>query len=103
MALGQNQFARPERGTFGNAGVGILRGPGVNNWDVKVSRSFPVRERRSLEFRAELYNIANHTQFSSLDTTARFDAAGEQINPLFLTPTAARPARRIQFALRFEW
>lgn len=104
VALGNKQFARPERGTFGNAGVGILRGPGINNWDLALHRRFPVgNERRYLQFRAEMYNVANHTQFSSLDTTARFDTAGEQINPLFLTPTNARPARRIQFALKFYW
>ncbi len=104
VALGGGQFARPERGTFGNAGVNILRGPGINNWDLAVYRRFPVgNERRYLQFRAEMYNSANHTQFSSLDTSARFDTAGAQINPLFLTPTGARPARRIQFALKFYW
>lgn len=103
VALGNNKFARPERGTFGNAGPGILRGPGINNWDLAVSRNFGLGERRSLQFRGEMYNAANHTQWLNVDRTARFDAAGDQINPLFLTPTAARPARRVQLALKFYW
>jgi hypothetical protein len=47
-------------------------------------------EKRSLELRCELFNAFNHTQFSALDTTARFERDGTQINPLFLQPTAAR-------------
>jgi len=111
--LGGKEFARPalpraagqiEEPYFGNAGVGILRGPGINNWDIRISRRFPFfGERRTLEFRGELFNAFNHTQFSGLDTTARFDAQGVQINPLFLEPTSARRPRNMQFALRLNF
>ena len=50
--------------------------------------------------RSRNYNTFNHTQFSSLYTTATFNPAAKQIDPLFLTPSAARRSRKIQLALR---
>ena len=98
-------FAATPKGSFGNAGVNILRGPGINNWDLALSKSFPIGlgEKRPLRFRAESFNTFNHTQFSGLDTTARFDAQGNQINPTFGTFTSARSARVIAFSIRFQY
>lgn len=94
-------FARPALRSFGNAGVSILRGPGVNNWDVAIAKRIPLRsEKRYLRFRAEFFNAWNHTQFSGLDTTARFDPAGAQVNPTFGAFTSARPPRIIQLTAR---
>jgi len=97
-------FVLPALRTFGNAGVGMLWGPGINNWDMTFAKRIPVGlgEGRLLRFRAEFYNIWNHTQFSSFDTTARFDAAGRQINANFGAYNAARSPRIVSFALRFE-
>src|SRR5229473_1535830 len=48
-------FAIPAVGTFGNAGIGILRGPGINNWDMAASKRFTLfSESRWIQFRAEL-------------------------------------------------
>jgi hypothetical protein len=99
-----NRFGRPARGSFGNAGTRVLRGPGTNNWDVSIYRRIPIHEGgRFIQLRIESYNTFNHTQFSALSTAARFDAQGNQVDPLFLNPTSARPARRIQAALRLNW
>lgn len=98
-----DRFGPPARGTMGNAGVGILRGPGFANWDISMYRSINVAERKSLQLRFETYNTLNHTQFSAISQTARFDSTGAQIDPLFLQPTSARNARRIQLALRLNW
>jgi hypothetical protein len=95
-------FRMPEVGTLGNSAKTLIRGPGVNNWDIALFKAFPIRERARLQFRWELYNAFNHTQFSGLDTGARFDTrTGEQVNARFGEFTAARPARQMQFALRF--
>ena len=51
-------------------------------------------------FRAEMYNAFNHTQFSALDSAARFDAAGRQINTRLAEFTTARSPRIIQLAIR---
>ena len=90
---------------WGNAGAGILTRPGINNWDVRVTRRFNLfsEGKRSLELRGEAYNMLNATQFSNIDTTARFDAAGAQINALFLQPNAARRSRFIQMGAQVNW
>lgn len=97
------RFGRPARGTFGNAGVGVLRAPGMNNWDVSAFKNIRLAERRSLQLRFETYNTLNHTQWSNVDRQARFDQAGAQIKPTFLAPNATRPPRRIQLSLRLNF
>lgn len=98
-------FALPAVRTFGNAGVNILRGPGINNWDMTIAKKIllGVDAKRFLRFQAEFYNIWNHTQFSSYDTTARFDPIGAQANPNFGAYNAARPPRQISLSLRFQF
>jgi hypothetical protein len=56
---------------------------------------------RQFQLRWEIYNIFNHTQFMTLDTTPRFDAAGNQVNANFGSVTAARSPRIMQASLRF--
>jgi hypothetical protein len=97
------RFGPPARDTFGNAGVGVLRLPGVHNWDLSMYRRFKIGERLTSQLRFESYNTFNHTQFSSISQTARFDTAGAQVDPLFLAPTAARDPRRLQVALKATW
>ena len=97
------RFTRPARGTFGNAGTGILRGPGVHNWDISLYRTVKIAERKDLQLRFETYNTFNHTQWSSQYTTAKFDLTGKQVDEVFLTPSAARPPRRVQLALRLNF
>jgi len=94
-------FRMPAVGTFGNAARSVIRGPGVNNWDIALFKSVPVHERFRVQVRWETYNTFNHTQFSGVDTTARFDTAtGQQVNARFGEMTAARPARIMQLGLR---
>jgi len=98
-------FALTPVGSFGNAGVGILRGPGINNWDISIRKTLPLGrvESRSLQFRVELYNAFNHTQFSSIDSGARFDPSGAQVNPNFGAFSGARDPRIISLALRVRF
>jgi hypothetical protein len=97
-------FRLPAKGTIGTAQNPLLRGPGVNNFDISLFKIFPIRERARLQFRAEMYNAFNHTQFSAFDTAARFDpATGAQGNARFGEFTAARSPRIMQMALRFSF
>ena len=96
-------FARTPRNSFGNAGVGILRLPATNNWDMSLYRRIPVNERVTVHLRFETYNTFNHTQFLDLYRTAKFDPAGSEVDPLFLAPSSARSPRRIQLAVRLTW
>lgn len=95
-------FHLPAKGTIGTAQDPLLRGPGVNNFDISLFKSFRIWERARLQYRCEFYNAFNHTQFSAFDTTARFDpATGAQVNARLGEYTAARSPRIIQMALRF--
>lgn len=94
-------FQLPATGTVGNSAKTLFRGPGVNNWDLVTYKQFPIHEQTRIEFRWELYNVLNHTQFSNVDTTARFTPAGAQTNPTFGQLSAAANPRLMQFALRF--
>ncbi|MBM3736385.1 MAG: hypothetical protein FJW39_11420 [Acidobacteria bacterium] len=91
----------PSVGSIGNSPRFPIRGPWGDNWDLTLFKNFPLRESMRLQFRWELYNALNHTQFTAIDTGARFDLQGNQVNARLGEFTAARNARIIQFALRF--
>jgi hypothetical protein len=63
---------------FGNAGNGILRGPGKQNWDMSLAKRFPVGlgEGRAFQFRAEAYNIWNHVNFGGVASSFSYSALG---------------------------
>jgi hypothetical protein len=94
-------FARTPVGGFGNGGVNYMRGPGVNNWDIALGKQFRLFSESSyLRLRGEAFNAWNHTQFASYYTTARFDAAGNQVDPNFGAFASARMPRVIQLSAR---
>jgi hypothetical protein len=83
----------------GNSGRNILRGPGINNWDMSLSKSFRTfGEGRELQFRAEAFNVFNHTQWSGVNT---WNDTGTNSESEFGYITGARPGRHMQFALKF--
>jgi hypothetical protein len=84
---------------FGNAGVGILKGPGQVNFDFSAIKRFSLRwprESANLEFRSEFFNIFNHPQFLDPDVFQN-DATFGQI-----TNTAVNP-RIVQFAMKLKF
>jgi TonB-dependent receptor-like protein len=90
------------QGSFGNAGRNIILGPGFQNWDVSVFKTFPIREERRFEFRAEFFNAWNHAnpEFTNPDTVA--ENTGTELGSAAYGFTGfTRPPRRIQFALKF--
>jgi len=62
-------FAIPKPGTFGNLPRNYLRGPHFRQFDLIVGRKFPFAETRNLEFRAEIFNIFNLTNFAAPPST----------------------------------
>ena len=102
--------ALPPKGNFGNLPKDVFRLPGTHNWDLSFFKNIPFfSERRFLQLRWEMYNVFNHTQFSGVNSTARFDdnptsaTYRQQINTNFGQVTAARPARVMQGSLRFSF
>src|SRR5262249_16382064 len=84
---------------FGNAGVGIVTGPGQINTDFAVSKKFAVRwpvETSNLEFRTEFFNAFNHAQFADPDTNFSSATFGK------IQSTAVSP-RVMQFALKLSF
>ena len=53
-------FATPALGTLGDLSIGSMKGPGVFQLDLAMSRTFPIRERQSIQLRAEAFNLPNH-------------------------------------------
>jgi hypothetical protein len=96
-------FARPAKGTLGSQGKYSFTGPGINNWDIALFKNLQVKERLKAQLRLESYNTFNHTQFSGLDTAARFDAAGSQVNARFGQVISARNPRRLQLGLKLNF
>jgi hypothetical protein len=95
---------------FGNAGGGsIIPIPGTHlfNWDVTFSKGFPLKgERRQLQFRAEMYNIFNHTQFTAANITPSYSwplwqtGVLQQTNANLGRYTAAANPRQMSMGLR---
>jgi len=58
-------FAAPAPGTYGDLGHDLVRGPGRDDWNLSLFKSFVISEARGsrFEFRAESFNTWNHTQF----------------------------------------
>ncbi len=91
-----NAFALPAIYTFGNEGRNNLTGPPLKNLDFITYKNFPFTERMSLQFRAEFFNIFNHTNFGLPDTNVQDSAFGT------INGTASAP-REIQFALKLSF
>jgi hypothetical protein len=96
-------ISEPPVGYIGNADRTAFYGPGTNNWNMSFFRTFKVKERATLEFRAETYNTFNHTQFSGVNASAQFNAAGAQVNSAFGQFTSAASARFMQMAVRLSF
>jgi hypothetical protein len=90
-------FTVPQTGYFGNSGSTVLAGPGLNNWDIGFEKDFPLaRDSNKLQFRAEMFNAWNHTQFAQPNGNAGAAANFGRIS-------ATRPPRLIQVALKLLW
>jgi len=87
----------------GNTPFTFARGPGINNTDLALFKNFTIREKLITQLRFEAYNVFNHTQFSTVGTTAQWDQSVAQINTSFGKVTAARDPRIMQFALRLRF
>lgn len=82
--------------TFGTAGRGIVRGPGINNLDISVYKTFRFTENTNLQFRTEFFNVLNHAQYNNPGTTLGTPAT-------FGVITSARDPRIIQFGLKLNY
>ncbi|MBI2823013.1 MAG: TonB-dependent receptor [Acidobacteria bacterium] len=97
------QFELGPPGYLGNLPRTTLENPGVLTLDFSISRSFSFTERRYVEFRAEMFNIANRANFSSPPSPAgvRIFTSATARNPnAARIVTTSTTSRQIQFALK---
>jgi hypothetical protein len=120
-----SQFVAPRGLTFGDAGRNFLNNPGRLNFDMSLVKHFKVRESSEILFRAEVFNIFNHTQFRIYDPdnpgstgynvvscyagplySAGFQAVGGAdcvTGASFLHPLNAHFPRIMQFGLKWSF
>ena len=91
-------FSDPGQDVKGNARPGIVRGPGINNLDLSIGKTFKPASGLSLLFRADMYNALNHSQWRYLDTT--FSTAE---GSTFGRVTEAREGRIVQLSLKLQF
>jgi hypothetical protein len=77
----------------GNAPRGSIVGPGYARWDASLFKNTRINERFGLQFRAEGFNVLNHTNFNN-------PASGNIYSSLYSKITSARDPRQIQLALK---
>jgi hypothetical protein len=63
LILNPAAFATPAPGTFGNVPRNFLRGPGFRQFDLVLNKRIRFSESKNLEFRTEIFNLFNHTNF----------------------------------------
>ncbi len=91
----------------GNAGRNIFRGQGYTNFDLGLSKFFPISERVRLQFRTEFFNLSNTPHFA-LPVRSMSDPSFGRIthtrNPVNFGSTATSYANRmIQFAMKVDF
>ena len=85
-------FAIPPYGTFGNSGRNTVAGPGMATVDLSLVKNTTIRERATVQFRVETFNVLNHTNFGLPDNFIG--------SPTFGQILSAGNPRRLQLGLK---
>jgi len=99
-------FVAPPQGRFGNSGVNILEGPGLNLHHLAVTKNFKVTERWRVVYQASLNNIFNHPAYNFPNANISVPL---QVGQLFQTwegggaGREVSDARHIYMRLRIEF
>jgi hypothetical protein len=120
LLMNPGAFAAPRGLTFGDSGRNYLRNPSRTNFNMSLFKHFkPFKERLDIEFRTEVYNVFNHTQFRITDPSHPGNTGNNVINCYgsqtelysagassclagnsFLHPVDAHDPRIMQFGLK---
>jgi hypothetical protein len=108
-------FALPGVGQIGSLGKGSIRGKAISNVDFSIVKNWRFKERYGFQFRAEMFNAFNHTNFTGFNNNLQFDNAqflsggapnpnfGHATNGSFGTLNNAQAPREIQFGFKFNF
>jgi len=100
-------FALPEPGFYGNLGRNTVIGPGLKNFDFAVVKNIPVAEMKSIQFRAEAFNLFNRANFNRpgalQESVKLFSASGDRVASNATIRSTLTDSRQIQFGLKFTF
>ena len=91
--LNPSQFSDPTLGTFATTPRSICCGPGENQWDVTFSKRVTLTETKYFQFRTDIFNLFNKTEFVNPDGNFSDTTFGQVLQ--------ARDPREVQFAIKF--
>ncbi len=96
-------FLPPATGTYGNVSRDSLTGPGLTEVDFSATRNAHLTERLGLQFRAEFFNILNHTNFLTPNEVV-YTSATSGISPTAgLITATSTTSRQIQFGAKLQF
>jgi hypothetical protein len=96
-------FSAPATGTYGNVSRDALTGPELTELDFSAVKNSQLSERLGLQFRAEFFNILNHTNFLTPNEVV-YTSATSGISPTAGVVTAtSTTSRQIQFAAKLQF
>jgi hypothetical protein len=98
-----NAFIQPLPGTYGNVGRNTLQAPGLVSTDIAVARKFSLSERLNLQFRAEIFNLFNHTNFNAPNPVVYAAATGGPSPTAGVITSTTTTSRQVQFGLKLLW
>ena len=106
-------FSLPGVGELGSLGKGSIRTRSTNNLDFSINKNWSFKERYGLQFRAEMFNVFNHTNFTgtgfannnnlNLQGNSTLSNFGRSNNGSFGTINQAQAPREIQFGFKFTF
>jgi hypothetical protein len=87
-------YSQPSAYTFGSCGVGTLRGPGLTDFDLSLSKTFSLTERHGFDLRAEFINLTN---------TPILNSPNRSVGPTMGLLQSSQGARNVQIALKYHF
>jgi len=90
-------------GPPGGARRGAIRGPGLQRWDISLFKNTKIREHTSLQFRAEAFNIFNHTNFQLGVPNVGPTGSNRLNSPQFGKAGGTFSPRNLQFGLKLSF
>jgi len=89
----QSNVVDPPEGQFSTTPRSVCCGPGENQWDITLSKKLAISEEKYFQFRTDIFNLFNKTQFVNPDGNFSDSTFGQVLE--------ARDPRLVQFALKF--
>jgi len=96
-------FLQPLAGTYGNVGRNVLEGPSLVETDLSLAKRFSISEKMNLQFRAEFFNLFNHTNLNTPNPVVYAGATGGPSPTAGVITSTATTSRQVQLGLKLLW